>query len=226
MDQPIRIVLVDAHPIFIEGLKAVLEKSEETRFEIVAEASTGNALLKHIEGMDADLILLDMNLPDMDGLEVLTNLKARGIETKVLTMSTYDEPKIVKSAFKAGTYGYVLKNNSINELFKAIQTVLEGESYMSVGLSLTNTTGMHTQFMHNGKVSVSFEDRFIKKFKLTKREIEVLKLVGKAMSNKEIAKELYISDQTVSVHRKNIMKKLDVNTTASLIRFSYEHNLL
>lgn len=226
MDQPIRIVLVDAHPIFLEGLKAVLEKSEDSHFEIVAEASTGNALLKYVEGMEADLILLDMNLPDMDGLEVLSNLKSRGIDTKVLTMSTYDEPKIVKSAFKAGTYGYVLKNNSVNELFKAIETVLEGESYMSVGLSLTNNSGMHTQFMHNGKVSTNFEDRFIKKFKLTKREIEVLKLVGKAMSNKEIAKELYISDQTVSVHRKNIMKKLDVNTTASLIRFSYEHNLL
>ena len=226
MDQPIRIVLVDAHPIFIEGLKTVLENAEELSFEIVAEANTGNALLKRIEGLEADLILLDMNLPDMDGLEVLSNLKMKNVTTKVITMSTYDEPKIVKSAFKVGTYGYVLKSNSINELFIAIQTVMKGESYMSIGLSLTNTTGMHTQFMHNGKITASFEDRFIKKYKLTKREIEVLKLVGQAMSNKEIAKELFISDQTVSVHRKNIMKKLDVNSTASLIRFSYEHNLL
>ena len=226
MDQPIRIVLVDAHPIFIEGLKVVLSRTEEMAFEIVSEANTGNALLKHIESLEADLILLDMSLPDMDGLEVLNNLKSRGVKTKVITLSVYDEPKIVKSAFKAGTYGYVLKSNGLSEFFKAIRTVMDGETYMSVGLTLTNTTGMHTQFMHNGKLTSSFEDRFIKKFKLTKREIEVLKLVGQAMSNKEIAKELYISDQTVSVHRKNIMKKLDVNSTASLIKFSYEHNLI
>lgn len=226
MDDTIRIVLVDNHQIFIEGLKVVLNGYDDLNFEVIGEISTGNSLIKFLEKNEADLVLLDMNLADMDGLEVLNTLKERGSNTKVITMSMYDEPKIVKSAFKAGTYGYVLKSTSLLELYKAIQTVLSGETYMSLGLSLTNTSGMHSQFLHNGKLSSSFEDRFIKKFKLTKREIEVLKLVGQAMSNKEIAKELYISDQTVSVHRKNIMKKLDVNNTASLIKFAFEHNLI
>lgn len=225
-DRPIRIVLVDNHQIFIEGLKVVLGKCEDFEFELIAEINTGNALVKFLETEQADLVLLDMNLADMDGLEVLNTLKIRGFDAKVITMSMYDEPKIVKSAFKAGTYGYLLKSTGILEFYKAIETVMRSETYMSVGLSLTNNTGMHSQFMHDGKLSSSFEDRFIKKFKLTKREIEVLKLVGEAMSNKEIARELYISDQTVSVHRKNIMKKLDVNSTASLIKFSFEHNLL
>ena len=226
MDQPIRIILVDNQQIFIEGLKVVLDKCENLKFELVGELGTGNALLRLLEKEEADLVLLDLNLQDMDGLEVLSHLKERKNEVKVITMSIYDEPKIVKSAFKAGTYGYVLKSSSTNELHQAIKTVMEGETFMSIGLSLTNNSGMHSQFMHNGKLSASFEDRFIKKFKLTKREIEVLKLVGQAMSNKEIAKELYISDQTVSVHRKNIMKKLDVNNTASLIKFAFEHNLI
>ena len=226
MDETIRIVLVDNHQIFIEGLKVVLDGCNELDFEVVGEINTGNALIKFLEKNDADLVLMDMNLADMDGLEVLNTLKERRIKTKVITMSVYDEPKIVKSAFKAGTYGYVLKSTGLLEFYKAIKIVMKGETYMSLGLSLTNTTGMHSQFLHNGKLSSSFEDRFIKKFKLTKREIEVLKLVGQAMSNKEIAKELYISDQTVSVHRKNIMKKLDVNNTASLIKFAFEHNLI
>ena len=226
MDSSIRIILVDNHPIFIEGLKVVLNRCEEMRFEVVAEIGTGNGLIKLLERQAADLILLDLNLQDMDGLEVLSTMKKRGLKVKVIAMSMYDEPKIVKSAFKAGAYGYVLKSTVVREFYQAIKTVLSGETYMSIGLSLTNTSGMHARFIYNGKLSVSFEDRFIKKFKLTKREMEVLKLVGQAMSNKEIAKELFISDQTVGVHRKNIMKKLDVNSTASLIRFAFEHNLI
>ena len=226
MDRPVKIIIVDNHQIFIEGLKVVLSRCPDMRFDLVSELATGNSLLKTIDKAAVDLVLLDMNLQDMDGLEVLNNLKERKSDVKVITMSMYDEPKIVKSAFKAGTYGYVLKSSSNNELYDAIKTVLKGDTFMSIGLTLTNTSGIHSQFLHNGKLSASFEDRFIKKFKLTKREIEVLKLVGQAMTNKEIARELYISDQTVSVHRKNIMKKLDVNNTASLIKFAFEHNLI
>ncbi len=226
MDQAIKIIIVDDHQIFIEGLKVVLARSEKLNCEVVAEANTGNALLKIVENIEADLILLDMNLPDIDGLEVLTILKERGVTTKVITLSMYDEAKVIKSAFKAGVYGYFLKSNNINELYLAIETVMNNESYLSVGLSLVNNTGMHSRFFQNGKLTVSYEDRFVKKFNLTNREIEILKLVGQALSNKEIAKELFISDQTVSVHRKNIMRKLGVNSTASLIRFSYENNIL
>ncbi len=227
MEQTIKIILVDDHQIYIEGLKAVLGRSDKLNCEVVAEAHTGNALLKLVEAdIEADLILLDINLPDIDGLEVLNILKERGVTTKVITLSMYDEAKIVKSAFKAGVYGYLLKNNNINELYKAIETVMNDETYLSMGLSFVNNTGRHSRFFQNGKLTTSYEDRFVKKFNLTNREIEVLKLVGQALSNKEIAKELFISDQTVSVHRKNIMRKLGVNSTASLIKFSYENHIL
>ncbi len=222
----LRILVADDHQIFIEGIKVVLERYEEIKCVVVGEAGTGNSLLKLTGQMEADILLLDLNLPDMDGLEVLCNLKERGSSLQVIVFSVYDEPKIVKAAFKAGADAYVLKGSNYRELYEAIETVRKGETYISKGLSFANGTGMNSRFLQNGKLSVSFDDRFIKKFSLTKREIEVLKLVGKAMTNKEIAQELYISDQTVSVHRKNIMRKLGVSSTASLIKMAYENNLL
>jgi DNA-binding NarL/FixJ family response regulator len=167
-----------------------------------------------------------MNLPDMDGMEVISQLKESGSSLRIITLSMYEESKIVKAAFKSGADGYLLKSNNINELYAAIDAVVLGNTYLGEGLSLTNRTGTHTRFMHEGKLSVDFSDRFVKKYKLTKREIEVLKLVALAMSNKDIARELYISDQTVSVHRKNIMHKVGVNSTASLVKMAYEHNLI
>lgn len=227
MDVPTyKVLLADDHQIFIEGLKVILAKATDFTCEITGEANSGNGLLKLVENEPADLLLLDMDLPDMDGLEVLACLKEKGVEIRVITLSVFDEAKIIKAAFKGGTDGYLLKSNSVSEVHEAIKVVMTGQTYMSKGLSLVNESGMHARFMTNGRITVSYEDRFIKKFNLTKREIEVLKLVAQALSNKEIAGELYISDQTVSVHRKNIMKKLDVRSTASLIKFAFENNLI
>ena len=222
----LKLVVTDDHHIFIEGLKVVLGRNEKIKFNIIAEAHTGNGLLKMIGGLQPDLLLLDLSLPDMDGIEVLSHLKAAGVNFRILVLSMYDEPKVIRAAFKAGADGYVLKNSPASELFHAINKVMEGDTYLSVGLSLTNQSGMNSRFMQNGKLAPSYDDRIVKKFNLTKRELEVLKLVGQALTNKEIAGELYISDQTVSVHRKNIMRKLHVNTTASLIKIAFEHNLV
>ncbi|MCB0520801.1 MAG: response regulator transcription factor [Lewinellaceae bacterium] len=227
MDVPtLRVLIADDHQIFIEGLKTVLGRSENFDFVVVGEAHTGHGIIKLSEQREADLLLLDMNLPDIDGMEVISQLKDKGSPLRIITLSMYDESKIVKAAFKAGADGYLLKSNNISELFTAISTVIAGNTFLGEGLSLTNKSGTHTRFMHEGKLSVDFSDRFVKKFKLTKREIEVLRLVAHAMSNKDIARELYISDQTVSVHRKNIMHKVGVNSTASLIKLAFENNLV
>ena len=221
----LKIVVTDDHHIFIEGLKVVLGRSEKTKFDIVAETSTGNGLLKIIGGIQPDLLLLDLSLPDMDGIEVITHLKAMGCEFRILVLSMYDEPKVIRAAFKAGADGYVLKNSPATEIYHAIDKVMEGDTYLSVGLSLTNQSGMNSRFTQNGKLAPSYDDRIVKKFNLTKRELEVLKLVGQALTNKEIAGELYISDQTVSVHRKNIMRKMGASSSAGLIKIAYENNL-
>ncbi|TAK43751.1 MAG: response regulator transcription factor [Saprospiraceae bacterium] len=221
-----RVLVADDHQIFIEGLKVVLGQSKGFRCELVGAACTGNAIVKLACQQEADLLLLDMNLPDMDGLEVLSQIKAREIPLHIIILSMYDEPKIVKAAFKGGVDGYVLKSNNVEELYSAITAVMEGETYISSSLSFTNGGGRHSRLMTDGRLKITYDDRFLKKFNLTRREMEVMKMVGHAMSNKEIAGELYISDQTVSVHRKNIMRKLGVCSSASLIKMAFENNLL
>ncbi len=222
----IRIIIADDHPIFIEGIKKVLsEPREGMSFDIVGEVHTGKGLLQLVRKTEADLLLLDMNLPDIDGLEVLAHLwRNKHNPLKIITVTMYDEPKIVKAAFKAKVDGYILKGNGVQELYDAIDEVMKGNTFMGAGVSLTN--GIGARITNGGKVGSAFQDRFIKKYHLTKRELEVLGLISQALSNKEIAKELFISDQTVSVHRKNIMRKLGVSNTAGLIKVAYDNSLI
>ena len=159
----------------------------------------------------------------MDGLDILAKIRAFDQHLKVIVISMYDESKIVKLAFQAGIDGYILKGGETGEVEKAIEKVMEGHTFMGKGVVLTNGQGSST--LSNG-IGMTFEDRFVKRYKLTKREMEVLRLISKALSNKEIAKELYISDQTVSVHRKNIMRKLSVSSTAEMIKVVYDSSII
>ncbi|HMN88666.1 MAG TPA: response regulator transcription factor [Saprospiraceae bacterium] len=222
--QIIKTILSDDHRIFIEGLKAVLATSEKFRFDIVGVAHDGETLINLLRRRQADLLLLDLNLAGKDGLEALSTLQKERTHVKVLVISMYDDPKIVKAALKSGAHGYILKDKGIEELFLAINTLLTGQRFLGEGVSVSDSNGyrpapakQHTDF--------HLEDRFMKKYHLTKRELEILRLITRALSNKEIAKELYISDQTVSVHRKNIMRKLGVSNTAGLIKAAYDFSL-
>lgn len=224
--QIIRTILADDHAIFLEGLKSVLSKSQRYVFDIVGTASNGSELLKLVRRKPADLLILDLNLSEHDGLEVIHHLQRERISLRVLVLTVYDDPKFVKSAFKNGAHGYLLKNKGIDELFVALQQVLnEQESYIGEGVQLSDN-GVARAIIGKQQTDFHLEDRFIKKYNLTKRELEILRLITLAMSNKQIAQELYISDQTVSVHRKNIMKKLGVNNTAGLIKVAYDFSLV
>jgi len=218
--ETVEIVIADDHQLFIAGLKTLLVDTDKYHFKIVGVAHTGQSLLDLLKKTHASLLILDMNMPERDGLDVLAVIKEQYPRLRILTLTMYDESKIVKSAFKAGVDGYILKTIGISELMDAIETVLSGKTYMGKGVRLNAADA--NQNGTNGQ----FEDKFIKKYNLTKREIEILRLITQAMSNKEIAKELYISDQTVSVHRKNIMRKLGVSNTAGLIKVAYDHSLV
>lgn len=220
----LRIFLADDHKIFIEGMKSVLgKKTEKHSYNIVGEATSGKDLLQELRKTEVDLLFLDMNFGDMDGLEILSKIRAFDQNLRIIVISMYDESKIVKSAFQAGVDGYILKGSDTNELEKGIEKVMEGHTFMGQGVVLTNGQGSNSL----GKgIGMTYEDRFVKRYNLTKREIEVLRLISRAMSNKDIAKELYISDQTVSVHRKNIMRKLGVSSTAELIKVVYDNNIV
>ena len=224
----IRTVIADDHPIFVEGLKQVLMSNPDFRFRITAIACDGRSALHQVKHKksEIDLFILDLNLPELDGLEVLEALETEKQHMRILILSMYEDPKLVREAFKAGADAYLLKSQLSEELFLGIKTIIAGNRYLGKGVSL------HT-FDEDGITGASaptpgyaFEDKFIRKHNLTKREMEILQLITKAKSNKEIGLELYISDQTVSVHRKNIMRKLGVSNTAALIKVAYENSLL
>lgn len=223
--QIIKAILADDHRIFIEGLKCVLSKSEKYKFEIVGVAHDGNELIDVVRRNPADLLILELNLPETDGLEAMKVIEKEHIPIRILTLSMYNEPKIVKSALKAGAAAYILKDKDIDELFHAMNEVFSGQTYIGDGVAMSDH-GNGRGDIGNQHTDLEVEDRFVKKYHLTKREMEILRLITKALSNKEIAKELFISDQTVSVHRKNIMRKLGVSNTAGLIKAAYDYSIV
>ncbi len=225
--QTIRTIIADDHLLFTEGLKNILKRSERFNFEIIGEAQDGKALLPVLKNNYADLLLLDLNMPESDGLDVLGQIRDDYNEMKILALTMYDEVKLVKTAFKAGVDGYILKSTGHLELLDAIEVIFDGKTYVGEGVDLIGSQYMNGNGVKvEKKVKDKFEDKFIQKYNLTKRELEVLKLITQALSNKGIAKELYISDQTVSVHRKNIMRKLGVSNIAGLIKIAYDNNLI
>ncbi len=215
------VIIADDHQIFVEGLKKVLLESDVFPCRVVGTAHTGKQLLHMLRTEQPDFLLLDMNMPDMDGLEVLGAIRERGWQVQVIILTMYDEPRIVRTAFKSGADAYILKGNGIRELFRALKEVSQGNRFFGEGVNFTAEWNAPPS-----SEKQKFEDRFVKRYQLTKREMEVLRLISQAMTNKEIAKALYISDQTVSVHRKNIMRKLGVSSTASLIKMAYDHSLI
>ena len=217
----LQLYLADDHPIFRCGIKTVFESFEEPAIRVKRETDSGREVLHMVRHQACDLLILDLNLSDMDGLEVLKTMKKEKIRQPTLVLTMYDDPKIIKSAFKSGADAYCLKSAPVSELNRAVNEVLRGETFMGQGVSLG--AGQVQSSLGRDQI---FYDRFVRRYQLTKREFEVLKLVGQAMNNKEIAAVLYISDQTVSVHRKNIMRKLGVSNTASLIKMAYDNQLV
>jgi DNA-binding NarL/FixJ family response regulator len=217
----LQIVVADDQPIFIEGLKSVLAQAGNSPAYIIkGVARNGAQIAQLLRENDADLLLLDLNLPEPDSLKLLPDLKRSHPGLHILVMTTHDDPRLVKAAFRAGADGYLLKNGSKEELFRAIREILEGNTFLGRGVAVTDR-------MSNGAGGANMpDDRFIRKFGLTKREMEVMRFIGQAFSNKDIAEQLFISDQTVSVHRKNIMRKIGVKSTANLIKIAYENNLV
>lgn len=223
MKKSLNIAIADDHPIFIEGLRTVLSNPLHSNYSynIIGVARTGPQVAQILKETSVDVLLLDLNLPETDGLQVLPLVRKEHPGVRVFVLTVYEEPKLVKAAFKSGTDGYMLKTGGREELFKGIDEIMSGNTFLGRGVEVTDRN------LRGGGVGLSvYEDKFAKRHSLTKREMEVLRFIGQALNNKDISEKLYISDQTVSVHRKNIMRKLGVNTTANLIKIAYENNLV
>jgi DNA-binding NarL/FixJ family response regulator len=221
----INCLLVDSQSIFRAGLKSYFEHASGVNIKVTGEETTAEGLILFLhKNLSTELILLDLNLPDQDGLEVIPQIKKQFKKVKIMVLTSYSDYKFVGQALKNGADGYILKSNSPQDLMQGIVEIMENNTYIAPGLHITPPNGK--RLTSSKKSNSNYEDRFVIKQKLTKREHEVLELITEAKNNKEIAKELYISDQTVGVHRKNIMRKLGVRNTINLIKFALENQLV
>ncbi len=218
----VKTIIADDHRISIEGLKSVLRKPVGIlTINVVATLKSGKKLLKICEYNPPDLVILDLNLSEIDGLETLRKLRQLPQAPKALVYSRYQDPKIIKHSFRAGADGFLLKNGELDELKEGICAVLNGVTFLGKGVKTYNPSANKRMGARH-----SFEERHLKNYALTKRELQILQLITQALSNKEIARKLFISDQTVGVHRKNIMRKLGVSNTAALVKMAYENSLI
>lgn len=184
-------------------------------FEVIGEAENGEELLDKIRKSPCDVVLLDVDMPVMDGLEACLALRSAHPDIKVLILSMHDDRHLIQKVMEAGAHGYILKNSGIEELSTGLEAILSGKKYFSSDLTLRL---LDTQNRPAGVFSKELDI-------LTDREIEVLKLIAAGMSNKEIGDKLFISHRTVDSHRTSLMKKLSVHNVAGLIRFAIKHRL-
>jgi Response regulator containing a CheY-like receiver domain and an HTH DNA-binding domain len=205
------LVIVDDHPIVIQGLSALLQVEED--LHIAATFTTGNAFLAFLkENQQVDIVLLDITLPDINGVEVCKEIKKLSPETKVLIISNHSERSIIMQMLQQGASGYLLKNASSEELVRCVHDVLAGRIALSA-----EVTAIMTRPLQNELKNIPH---------LTKREIQVLGMIAEGRTSASIAEELCVSQFTVETHRRNLMQKFDANNTAALIKMAAEQKLL
>jgi len=216
MNKKRRIVIAEDHTILREGLRALL--SVDPLFEIIGEAEDGRDAIRCVETLMPDLVLMDLSMPKMDGMEAIREIKQRFPETKILALTVHKTEEHILAALQAGADGYAVKDASHAELLVAIKSILSGKSYLSPGISGKVIEG-YLAGKQTLKSSSSWDT-------LTQREREVLKLIAEGYKNKEIADYLCISLKTVEKHRSNLMRKLDLHNTAALTTFAMEKGLV
>jgi two-component system nitrate/nitrite response regulator NarL len=219
MSNTIRVVLADDHVFVRDGIKSLLEN--EANIEVTGEATDGLEALKIVETAKPDLLILDIRMPNMTGIEVVEKLRSQNNMVKIVMLSMHESEEYVLKSIKAGADGYLLKGSSKEEFLKAVHTVANGGKYFSGDISsiligqLSNPSG-----------AVETKQLLDEEQLITKREKEILKLLLSGKGNKEIAEALDISKRTAEVHRFNLMKKLKVKNLMELSNKATEYSLL
>jgi DNA-binding NarL/FixJ family response regulator len=216
----IDILVADHNPIFVAGLRSMLSETGSNQFlyQIKGVAINGAQITEYLSNAQPDLFLLDPDLPNAEGLKIVSSVKQNGAKTRILILNGSGDPGHIQAAFRAGADGYMLKSGSQDELLQAMGELAEGRTFVGRGLMAMD--------LQNGIDDLTPDLRFAKKNGLTPRELEIFKLIGHALTNKEISDRIFISDQTASVHRKNIMRKLGVNSSGTLIKMAFENHLV
>ncbi len=211
----VKISIADDHQIFIDGLKALLSGIED--FEIVKEANNGKELLEQMESLIPDIVLMDMNMPEMNGLEASKEIRKKYPEVKILVLTMHGSIDYIQKLIKAGAQGYLLKNTGKTELETAIRTLIKGENYYSDEV---------TKRIMQGLQKKQSQDNDYQIVELTEREKQVLILIADELTTHEIADKLFISHHTVETHRKNLISKLNVRNVNGLVKYAVQQGLV
>jgi DNA-binding NarL/FixJ family response regulator len=202
-----RVLIADDHPLILAGIKRALEESDE--FEVVAEARVGSQVLPLVSQTNPDLALLDLRMPEMDGLTCLDRIRKEHPKVKVVILSVSTDPEVVQTVLNHGASAYVVKSVNPLDLSSALRQALEGTVFSAVGLP-----------------EKTAQQDAVKAAGLTERETTILKALARGLSNEAIGKELWVAQQTVKFHLTNIYRKLDVKNRTEAARYAYEHGLI
>lgn len=213
MENKIKIIIADDHQMFLEGISSLLQDVPE--IEVMGTALNGNQVLEKIKTLEIDIVVTDINMPEMDGIELSKSLKKHYPGIKTLILSTHNDAEMIGKCINNDVDGYLLKNAEKQELLKALHTIAAGEKYF--GEEVKNEY-MKTVF------SASKEKETI--FQLSRREKEILQHIAMEYTTQEIADKLFISQNTVNTHRKNMLSKLNAKNTAGLVKYAYQQGLI
>ena len=216
MKKQYRIVIAEDHTILREGLRSLLCSDPE--FDVVGEAEDGRDAIRCVEALSPDLVLMDLSMPRMNGLDAIKEIKKQNPEIKIIVLTVHKTEEYILATLQAGADGYLLKDANHSELVMAIKNVLAGKRYLSPGISEKVIEG-YLEGRKALKTTSSWDT-------LTQREREILKLIAEGYKNKEVADYLYISLKTVEKHRSNLMRKLDLHNVAALTVFAAEKGLI
>lgn len=209
----IRIVIADDHKIFREGLINLLSAADD--IEIIGQAENGKEAIEISTILNPDIVIMDIKMPIITGIEASSILSKKAPDVKIIALSMHAEKHFIKGMFEAGAYAYLFKNCAYEELIYAINMVYEGKKYISdkiTGVLIDN---------YIGKPSVEGKEEA-----LSARESEILKLIAEGKTTKEIADLLFVSVKTVGTHKKNILEKLDLNSTADLVKYAIKKEII
>lgn len=211
----VRIAIVDDHDIVRDGIKILLE--DEPGFEIVGEAKNGKEAVALCKENEIDLAIMDITMPEMDGIEATKIIKDKHPDVKILALTMLSEDQHIRKMIKAGASGYILKSSGKEELIKAINSIINGQHYFS-----DDATQSILKELVNPEVTKINDPEDIN---ITDRELEILKLIVEEYTNQEIADELYISVRTVDAHRRNLLQKTGAKNTAGLVKYAIKNHL-
>jgi DNA-binding NarL/FixJ family response regulator len=207
---PLKIMIADDHPLLVDGLRRMLEEMEG--IQVLEPVSNGRQLLARLREQAVDMVLLDLHMPQLDGLETLRVLQKEFPSLKILIFTNYNQPKLWREARNLGARGYLVKSCTAQTLKEAVLTVSDGDTWFDEGAVPKTEDPV-------------FTDDFMKKYQITPREVEIIRKIAQGYTTKEIGEQLYVSEFTVNAHRRNICRKLDIYTPVGLVNFAKQHGL-